>query len=158
MAKQNQDINPNTILAVGGLALLFFGGRAILQKLGIVSTAADQAAQLETQAQMQQLSSGNYFDPDYWRTGGAGTLLLTMGAANNYADILKNAKGYFNDDEAAVYGVFQSLKTRSQVSFLAMVFFQKFNVSLLGYLQTFMNDAELTTVAKITNKLPAFKI
>ena len=155
---QKQDINPNTILAVGGLALLFFGGRAILQKLGIVETASDQAAALETQAQMQQLSTGNYFDPDYWRTGGAGTLLLTVGAAQNYAAILKNAKGVFNDDESAVYGVFQSLKTRSQVSFLAMVFFQQYGQSMLGFLQSFLNETEMTTVAKITNKLPAFRL
>lgn len=158
MAKQNQDINPNTILAVGGLALLFFGGRAILQKLGIVQTASDQAAAMETQAQMQQLSTGNYFDPDYWRTGGAGTLLLTVGAAQNYAAILKNAKGILNDDESAVYGVFQSLKTRSQVSFLAMVFFQQYGQSMLGFLQSFLNESEMTTVAKITNKLPAFRL
>lgn len=158
MAKQNQDINPNTILAVGGLALLFFGGRAILQKLGIVQTASDQAAAMETQAQMQQLSTGNYFDPDYWRTGGSGTLLLTVGAAQNYAAILKNAKGIFNDDEAAVYGVFQSLKTRSQVSFLAMVFFQQYGQSMLGFLQSFLNESEMTTVAKITNKLPAYRL
>ena len=156
MAKQ--EINPNTILAVGGLALVFFGGRAILQKLGIVETASDQAAAMETQAQMTQLSTGNYFDPDYWRSGGAGTLIITLGAAQNYAAIIKNAKGILNDDEAAVYGVFQSLKTRSQVSFLAMVFFQQYGQSMLGFLQSFLNESEMTTVAKITNKLPAYRL
>lgn len=156
MAKK-QEINPNLLIAVGGLALAFFGGRAILQKLGIVSTAEDRATELEQQQQLQQLSSGNYFDPDYWRTGGAGTLILTTAGADNLAKIIYDAKGIVNDNEASVYGVFQSLKSRSQVSYLAGAFFRRYNQSLIGYLQSFLNQQELSAVAKITNKLPAFK-
>jgi hypothetical protein len=156
MAKK--EINPNTLLAAGAVALVFFGGRAIFEKLGIVKSKEEQQTEDEIKNQMLQLSTGNYFDQDYWKKGGAGTLILTAAGAAKYADIIYNAKGIFNDDEAAVYGVFQALKTRSQVSYLSMVFFQKYNKSLIAYLADFLNKAELATVARICNKLPNFKV
>lgn len=158
MAKSNQNIDPNLLLIGGGLVLAFLGGKAIFQKLGLVQTTEEKLEEQEIKTQQQQLSTGNYFDPDFYKKGGTGTLLLTVSGATNLAKIIYDAKGIINDDEAAVYGVFQSLKTRSQVSFLAEVFFKIYKKSLLAYLQSFLNDSELAVVAKICNKLPDFKV
>jgi|694.fasta_scaffold12328_9 hypothetical protein len=157
MSKKEININPNLVLAIGGLVLVFFAGRAILKKLGIVQSQQDKREEKELNDAMKELSSSDYFDPDYWRKGGAGTLLIKNDTANLLAERLYNAKGIFNDNESAVYGVFQLLKTRSQVSYLAMIFYQKYNKSMLTYLLEFLNDQEMLTVAKITNKLPNYK-
>lgn len=156
MAKK--EINPNLILAGGAILLVYLGGRSIFQKLGLVQSDQSAQAAADVQNQMIQLQQGNYFDPDFYKTGGPGTLILTVSAATTLSRILYNSKGTFNDDEAAVYGVFQQLKTRSQVSFLASVFFNIYKKSLIGYLSGFLNAVELATVAKITNKLPSYKI
>ena len=156
MAKK--EINPNLILAGGAILLVYLGGRSIFQKLGLVQSDQSAQAAADVQNQMVQLQQGNYFDPDFYKTGGPGTLILTVSAATTLSRILYNSKGTFNDDEAAVYGVFQQLKTRSQVSFLASVFFNIYKKSLIGYLSGFLNAEELATVAKITNKLPSYKI
>jgi hypothetical protein len=158
MAKNNTNIDPNLLLVGGGLLIAFLGGKAIFEKLGLVDSAEEKQAEAEIKNQMQQLSTGNYFDPDFYKKGGAGTMLLTMSAASSYAKIIYDAKGILNDDEAAVYGVFQSLKTRSQVSFLSEVFFKTYKKSLIAYLMSFLNDSELAIVAKICNRLPDYKI
>ena len=80
-----------------------------------------------------------------------------MATALTYAKMLKDSKGVFNDDEAKVYGVFQSLRTKAQISFLAKVFFDVYQQSLLSYLLSFLSDSEMVNVAKICNKLPAYK-
>jgi len=54
--------------------------------------------------------------------------------------------------------VFEQLKTKSQVSWLAKKFFEKYDISLLEYLRTYFNDSEMAKVAAIINKLPDYKV
>jgi hypothetical protein len=147
MAKQSYD---QYIMPIGLLALVFLGGRSILAKLGIVTNPEDSK-------EMNQLSASNYFDPDFYKAGGAGTKILTNESAQMLVKLLYESKGVFNDDEAKVYGVFQSLRYQSQVSYLAAVFFAKYKVSLIGFLSSFLNNAELSNIAKICNRLPKYR-
>lgn len=158
MANKINSINPNIILASGAVVLVFLGGRKIFEALGLIKSADDKKSEAEIKEAILNLSEGDYFDPDYWRKGGAGTLILTAAAADNFAKMIFDAKGFLNDDEAKVYGVFQSLKTRSQISYLAMIFFNKYKKSLLTYLLEMFNESEMVSLAKITNKLPKFNV
>lgn len=157
MSSNNTQINPNLIIAVGAIGLVFMGGKKIFEALGLSKSADDVEREREIKTQMLDLSAGDYFDPDFYKKQ-AGSVILTVSSAQKLAQYIYDAKGFFNDDEAKVYGVFQLLKTRSQVSFLAAVFFSMYKKSLLGYLLSFMNDSEMAAVAKITNKLPPFRI
>jgi hypothetical protein len=149
MAVKRNEIDPNTILAVGGLVLLYMGGRNILQAFNVVPDQADRNAQ----TQITQMQTDDYFSPNYY-TKFPGALLIRVADANILAKRIYDAKGVFNDDENAVYGVFQSLKTKSQVSFLASVFYTNYKKSLYGYLLSFLNTQEMANVAAICNKLP----
>jgi hypothetical protein len=149
MAVRNKDIDPNTILAVGGLLLLYMGGRNILQAFNVVPDQADRDAA----SQITMMQRDDYFSPNYYKQF-PGALLIRVADANILTKRIYDAKGIFNDDENAVYGVFQSLKTKSQVSFLASVFYTNYKKSMYGYLTSFLNTKEMANVAAICNKLP----
>ena len=145
----NDKIDPNLLL-IGGVAamVLIVGGKIT----SLFSFGKDSAEEKANAAQLQQLNNSNVFSPNYYK-GKSGAPLITVAKAFELAKIIYDAKGYFNDDEAAVYGVFQQLSYKTQVSFFAEKFFDKYKVSLLGYLQSFLNETEMATVAGIVNKL-----
>jgi hypothetical protein len=151
------------ILYAGIAALAYFGVlRPILKKVGIVKSAED----ILVLNQSNVPNKDNPFSSAFYKYGGAGALLLKVSIADQYADRIYNAMGYVYDDEAAVYSVFRSLKTQSQVSFLAERFRIKYGVDLLEFLKkgknqfnaaSGLNSDELATVINIVNKLPKYK-
>jgi hypothetical protein len=146
MAKQ--EINPNIILIAAAAGLVYFGGSKLASLFSFGNSEEDKA----NSAALKQLQNSNVLSPNYYKQIPYAHL-LTMASAESLAKIIYDAKGIFNDDEAAVYGVFQQLSYKTQVSFLSEVFFTKYKVSLLGFIQNFFNEAELATVANIVNKL-----
>ena len=159
MTKQQESIY--TKIAIGA-GVYFFIVRPILQKIGIVKTPEERL--VENQNNLP--NNVNPFSPIFWKQGGAGTKILTSGAAKLYSEKIYNALGYFTDDEAAILGVFRSLKTQSQVSYLCDSFFQLYKVSLLDFLQkgknqynpaSGLNSEELNTIIQIVNNLPKYK-
>jgi len=157
MSQNSNQINPNLIIAVGAIGLVFMGGKKIFEALGLSKSKDDVEREREIKTQMLDLSAGDYFDPDFYKKQ-YGSTILTVSSAQKLSEMIYDSKGIFNDDEAKVLGVFQLLRTKSQVSFLASVFFSMYKKSLLAYLLSFMNDSEMAAVAKITNKLPPFKV
>lgn len=156
MANNNNSINPNLVLAVGALVMVFMGGKKIFEALGLIKSEDDKKAEEAFLAAQSQLANENYFDPDYFQNK-PGAIIMTVASANALAKIIYDAKSVINDDEAAVYGVFQSLRTKTQVSFLAYIFFKNYKKSLLSYLLSMFNASEMEALARITNKLPASK-
>ncbi len=63
------------------------------------------------------------------------------------------ASGVFNDNEEKVYGALRSMKYASQLSQVSERFFQMYKKDLYNYLQSFMSEKELFTVAQIVSKL-----
>ena len=152
------------IILYGGIAVLAYFGviRPILKKVGIVKSAED----ILVINQGNIPNNANPFSSAFYKYGGAGTALLTVATADNYAKRIYNAMGWLTDDEAAVYSVFRSLKTQSQVSFLAERFRIKYGTDLLEFLKkgknqfnaaSGLNSDELATVINIVNKLPKYK-
>jgi hypothetical protein len=79
---------------------------------------------------------GTPFDPNFYASAAGGPTILTGAAASAYATTIYNALNtWFFNDFNAVYGVFTSLTTQSQVSFLAHVFQQTYNKDLLTWLE-----------------------
>lgn len=152
------------LILYGGIALLAYYGvlRPIFKKVGIVKTAEDITVENQTGLPNDK----NPFSASFYKYGGTGTKLLTVAAADQYAARLYNAMGYVYDDEAAVFSVFRSLKTKSQVSFLCERFRIKYGVDLLEFLKrgknqfnaaSGLNNDELATIINIVNKLPNYK-
>jgi hypothetical protein len=68
---------------------------------------------------------------------------------------IMKAKGFFKDNPSMVYGVFQKMKNRAQVSYLSKVFTQVTGQDLQTFLASFLNSTEMT---KIANYLKNLKI
>jgi hypothetical protein len=70
-----------------------------------------------------------------------------------YTDLVKTmyeAKGMFNDNEDALYGVLNNLQTQLQISFLSNYFFKTYKKDLLSYILSYTNTEER---AKIYNTI-----
>lgn len=68
---------------------------------------------------------------------------------------LLKSKGFFKDEPSLVFGVFQKMKSKAQVSYLSKVFTQATGQDLQTYLSSFLNSAELS---KISNYLKNLKL
>jgi len=146
-------IDPNTLIKAGvtlaGLYIVF----KIAQKVGVIPSAASNAAQQN----LQQLETASYWDYNkFLSTVPAGALLLTQSGAAAYVDDLWDATGYFNDDEDKIYGVFRAMKTKSQVAALAKRFNQLKSKDLYSYLNEYLNDEELLKVKGIIDQKPTY--
>ena len=76
-------------------------------------------------------------------------LSFPLSEYNNMAQKIEDSKGFFNDDEEAVYEVFQRLKTNSDVLKLQEVFGIRDDKDLFGYLRNFLNNDELQKINDI---------
>lgn len=143
MAKQTD------LLPIGLIAIAVVVGIPLFKLTGIIPGRNEGNA--------NAVVGANYFDPKWYKTGGSGTYLLNSASATLLAKNIYDSKGYFNDDEDKLFGVFKSLKTKSQVSYLAEFFYKKYSKDLVAYLQTFLNDDEMARLKKIIDPLPNYK-
>lgn len=65
-----------------------------------------------------------------------------------------DAKGFFNDDEEAVFSVFRAMPSKIHASAVAYYFGKIKNRSLPDYLAGFMNSSELALLNSILEKKP----
>jgi hypothetical protein len=147
-------------ILIGGGAIAYFGiVKPVLQKLGILNDAADNLVNNT----LSQSGNQNPFDPNFYKSKGA-CLILRNSDADNYANIIYNAFGGFNDDEDAATGVFRVLKTQTQCSYLAERFQYLFNQDLLTFLkggwwpQDRMSNTELANIISIVKGKPVSNI
>lgn len=159
MTKQEESFYTKIAIAAG---IYLFAVRPLLQKFGIAKTKEDRLVE----AQGMLPNNANPFSPVFWKTGPAGTRILKVEPASQMAAKIYFAMGNFSDDESAIYGVFRSLGTQSQVSFLAARFADMYKVDLLEFLKrgrnqynpaSGLNADELAVVLNIVNQLPKYK-
>lgn len=144
-----------TLYVIGGaVALVYFGVLdPILTALGIKKDQDDRS--LDVQAQ----DPGSPWAPTMWKQV-SGAIILTNAAAVKFTDELYNAFGAFNDCEECVKAVFRQLKFKTQVSYLADVFYQRYGQDLLAYLrggnwpQDRLSSADLAEINSFIQKLP----
>jgi len=67
---------------------------------------------------------------------------------------LKDTKGLFSDDIDNLNGIFTSLISKLQISFLSATFFKLYGIDLFTYLQTYTNTTEQTKIYKIIKNKP----
>lgn len=124
--------------------------RPILMATGVIKSTEDkQRDKIESQ---YGTGTNSPFNPNWYKSV-PGAVLITRASAESLSAIIYDAFGLLNDKEDAVYAVFRQLKAKTQVSWLADVFFQKFNADLYQYLRGRMSDSEMDIVHGIVNNL-----
>lgn len=124
--------------------------RPVLVATGVIDSPEDKKRdQIESQ---YATGLDSAFNPQWYRNV-SGAVLITRAKAEELAEIIYDAMGLFNDDEDAIYAVFRQLKAKTQVSWLADVFFQQYNADLYQYLRGRMSDSEMDVVHGIVNNL-----
>lgn len=135
-------------VGIGAAYLLVL--RPILVSVGVIDSAKDKKRdQVESQ---YGTALNSAFNPQWYKTV-PGAVLITRAKAEQLAEIIYDAMGWINDDEDAIYAVFRQLKAKTQVSWMADVFFQKYNADLYQYLRGRMSDSEMDIIHGIVNNL-----
>lgn len=153
MAQQKIDYN---IVLIAGL---FVGGyfivKPILEKLGLKDSAEDKAAD---KALKQQETKYNIWAGLKSMAKAAGTrkniVVLTAAGADFNAKQINNAFGVFNDDEEKIYGVFRSLRYKSQVASIVDAFYKLYRKDLLTTLKSKLSGSEFNELIRIIETKP----
>jgi hypothetical protein len=138
------------IIPLGTLALGWYAVSNVLQALGIIKS--DQAA-----ANDAQLLPGTPFSPTFWDEYKGKKLLLTEGAADAYAqDIYNSVHALWFNEPSVFISIMQSMKTKTQVSFLCFRFALRYGKSLLSYLSEYLTPSQIAVGTAIANALPNY--
>lgn len=149
---ENKDLM--TIALAGGLLLSFDMIKRFFEGIGIWKSAATKNIDSE------ETNPESAFNPNFYKNYVNYTYAITGQQALDYSTQIYDAFGVFNDCEECVFNVFYALKTKSNVSFLADKFSQKYGQSLLTFLrggwypQDRLSDSDLNTILQYVSKLP----
>jgi len=124
--------------------------RPIMRRLGIIKTAEDKKR--DKQAAEFGTTTDSPFSPRYWKTVKEAKI-LTKASAEKLADEINDAIGFFSDDENKVYGVLRSLNWKTQLSYLADIFFQRHKMDLYQLLNRNLGDSEMDIINGIGAEL-----
>ena len=145
-------IPPQVYLYVIGIPVVigfaYFGiVRPILKKTGVIDTPESK----EMDKINDSLWSGRYWSPLWYKNNGGKS--ITEQQAVSYANIIKDAVDGWGTDEEAIYGVFEQLGSKGNVSKVAESYSRiQGGESLSERLKSELDDEEqLTLASKITN-------
>jgi len=85
--------------------------------------------------------------------------VLDVITAKEYAKIIKEAKGTFNDDEDAVKEVFgKKLRDKTQVASLSKAFYKIYKKDMWQFLNSFLSQSEMKEyISKHIKRLPNYQ-
>lgn len=153
-------IETGHLITVGVGAVMFLGFdtiKKLFEGIGFWDSKSDK----DIQAEREDPTSP--WDPAFAENAPPGAFLLTAATAKNMIDRIANAFGWFNDDEGAVYAVFNELKTQSELSSLSYHFSRMYRGTLLDWLTgsdepgaDHLSNEEVATINNRIKKLPKY--
>jgi hypothetical protein len=142
---------------VGGILVYQIAVKPLLEATGLKDTK-EEADLKKLKLEAENLPANqNYWAPSYYKqiVGGMKATIFTVASADRLCKELKDAKGFFNDNEEQIYSVFRACKFKTQISFLVERFRFLYKLDLYTWLRdSVLNEKELSTVLNITSKLP----
>jgi hypothetical protein len=146
-AKDNQDLLIKAGLVGAGYFLIV---HPTLKAIGVIKSSEEK--EQEKLASTYATSTGSPFNPQFYKTV-PNAVLLQKESAKQLASLIYNAMGYFDDDEDQVYAVFRQLKAKTQVSWVAEIFYQTYGKDLYSFLSSRLSEDEMTVINQIVSGL-----
>lgn len=154
MAEQRNILSENApLILIGGLGIgaYVFIIKPLLETLGLKDSSEDKAYAKE-KIKLDKTA----FDPKFINNAPKGSGMFNAATGKALAQKLYDAKGFFNDNEDKVFGVFKQCKAKSDVSTIAYYFNSLYSKDLHSYLD-FLDQAEMTKVQNIIDDLPNYR-
>ena len=148
-----------------GKFILLGAGVFVLYKtfkgLGLIKSQQEEA----NDQKIEQINTGNFkpLSPKFWedmrqKYPKNRIIILTQAQVKNYVQNLKDADLIVASNKDKIFGVFNKLKTQTQVSYLADGFYKITNKDLDSYLNIgygrLLNDSDKIKLYNIINNLP----
>ena len=144
---------------VGGLIVLFLIYK-LFRKMGLIKSDAE----LKEQNQAHDILTSAYFSPLYYqeqikfvkKKGNSVTTRKMFPNVVHFTDYAKriwDSKGFFKDNESQAIGVMKSMISKSEVSLFADYFQKQYKRDLVNFMQTYMNDQQLSIIYSATINL-----
>lgn len=141
-------IKPFIPYVVIGITLYLF-----FRKTGLIQSQSERKESEKEKKEAQQIEALNIWSTKTWATVPP-TKLLTDKQAENLATHIRQSFGFFNDDEARIYGVFRSIVYQVQVSQIAYSYAKKYGRDLLSDLKDSLSNSEMGEIYKIIKSKP----
>lgn len=127
----------------------------VMKKIGLIQDKASKIEEEQKAKNIVAITETDIFRPSTHETTGKGlSVLVPSSTAIEWAKDIKNAFGWINDDEEAIYNVFRKMTNQLQVSQVANAYSELFNSDLFGDLDYYFSEVELSNVWNIIKTLP----
>ena len=144
ITKKTKDTATNALESVvksplfGTVIIALIAGPPILRALGLMPgrQTLEEKKRYESTANAIKFA----FNPEFWKTIPKGALYYGEESALKKAKRIWDAKGWLNDDEDALYKVFNEMPSLSAISSVAYWFENKYNRNLWDYIMSFTNS------------------
>jgi hypothetical protein len=143
--------SPIAVYAIGGLILFF-----ILKRIGLVpeqKSADEKRAEKELRKVVAEIKDSKViWTTDFWEQYPAKA--YTAQQAKNLAAHIRDSFGFFNDDEARIFGVFRQLKYQTNVSQISYAYSLLYGRDLHSDLRDYLSTKEMEEVYQIISTKP----
>lgn len=129
MKPQDQERLIIVAAAAGGIWFLANKLGKLIPSFGAEDTTISRSIDQEAQ------DTTSPWNPAFYRNAPSGAYNITSAMSNLLVIGILNSSDPFYDDFSQVLGIFKQLKTQSQVSYLAMKFFEQTGQDLLTWLR-----------------------
>ena len=152
----NKNINPIEVAKWGAVLLGGFLLFKVLRGTGLLPDKTEQKANdLNNSVTTEKWTNSNF-----WKLqapAGYQSMAFTVVSTDNLITALWDSTGTFNDDEEKMQGTLRQINYKSQYSWLAYKFYEKYGKDLTGYLKDAFSAEELYPVWSYLNTLPTYK-
>jgi len=150
-----EKFNFQQMIGLGVLAIiLFFIAKYVLNE---ISENVTEIRNPLSDPKIRNSFSNEYYTQIAIKRGKKPTVLLagygfTVNEIVNIADQIEDSKGLINDDEEILNNLFKFLPNIFVCSTVSFIFEYKYKKSLLSYLASFLNEAEMNNIYLILRK------
>ncbi len=147
-----KDINLNIVLGF----VILVGAYLMFKRLGLIRSKVVKALDRKVDENIIALTENQHiFDPDtYKKREQSYAYNVPDSTAQNWADTIKKAWGFFNDDEATIYNVFREITSQIQISQIADKYADTYQKDLLHDINSKMNNKERSYLWEIIKTKP----